>query len=504
MSFILITTIFLINFTALDSANILGIFPFPYYSHQKLHHSVMRALLERGHSATIFTTYPHDYGGNPNVTQVALPESNEIHKRHTDMLMYKRKRMNWFEIMLRHELVSYAEAIEYELNLPEMQDIIHNSSKYHFDMLIIECYFCSFVLLAEIYDCPIVIVGSSDLPSPVYGLMGSDINPLVYSDSEFLPYIHGEMNMLQKVNSLGFYLYYDLLHRLYYFFRSSYFDWMYFRHLRMSHVLPMTRRIALLMANTNVGFGHVRALKPDCIQIGLISVEAPRDIKDMEIKRFLDSSKNGVIVMALGSRADPRSLGTENVRKFMSAFNQSDMNVLWKLHGIDQGIDLAENVKIVNWMPLSDVLAHPNVKLLIFHGGLLTTYEAIDREVPIISFPLVFDQYMNTKLMVKHGIATEMDLNDFDDQKLHEAIKDMIKPKYTENVRKLKTRVYDKPINSKELAVWHIEKVLRTSGPYKRSFNSIYESSLLHMVLYVTLFVVSIKYVIKKAVFRKE
>ncbi|CAG9810432.1 unnamed protein product [Chironomus riparius] len=451
-----------ILFGSSKGANILGIFPFPYFSHATLHHSYMKALTDRGHSATIITTYLGDYGTNPNVTQIHLPKSVEIHKNHTDMLMYKRKNLSWWDIMVNYEMKSYMKAIEYEMELPEIQDLIHNSSKYKFDLIIIECYFCPYLNIADIYDCPIVILGSSDVPAAVHELMGNAIDPTEYCESEFLPFMHNQMSIPQQFYSTFVYLYQSSVHRLYYHIKSRLLDRKYFGHIVTNYDVNAMSRIAMLMTNTNQAFGHVRPLMPDTIQIGLSHIRDPKDIEDKELMKFLDESQNGVLVIALGSRADPKSLGIENVKKFMSAFNQTNMNVLWKLHGVDEGVEVAENVKIVTWMPLFDVMAHPNVKLLIFHGGLLTSYEAIDREVPMIVFPLVFDQYINTRHMARNGVALEMDLNNFDDASLVKAIGEMRKPLYAENIKKLRNLVYDLPISSKELVIWRIEKVLKS------------------------------------------
>lgn len=497
------TAIFIIIITSSDCANILGIFPFPYFSHATLHHSYMRALIDRGHSATIFTTYLGDYENNPNVTQIHLPKSIEIHKNHTDMLMYKRKNLSWWDIMVNYEMKSYLKAIEYEMELPEMQDLIHNSTKYKFDLIIFECYFCPYFNLAEIYDCPIIIVGSSDVPAIVHELMGNAIDPTEYCESEFLPYMHGEMTIPQQLYSIAVYLYHNLPHRLYNHVVSRMLDNKYFGHLGSIYDEQALSRIALLMTNTNTAFGHVRPLMPDTIQIGLSHIREPKELKDLELKKFLDESENGVLVMALGSRADPKSLGIKNVKKFMSAFNQTNMNVLWKFHGVDDVVEVGKNVKIVDWMPLFDVMTHPNVKLLIFHGGLLTSYEAIDRKVPMIVFPLAFDQYINTKHMARNEVALEMDLNNFDDISLVAAIEEMRKQKYAENIEKLRHNMYNNPISSKDLAIWSIEKVLTSPKVYPRKANTVYEKKMLHLILYLILFIVSMWKIGRKIAKRK-
>ncbi|XP_070491429.1 UDP-glucosyltransferase 2-like [Chironomus tepperi] len=235
---------------------------------------------------------------------------------------------------------------------------------------------------------------------------------------------------------------------------------------------PPSDRFALLMLNTNHAVGHVRPMMPHSIQIGFTHVEKPKAIKYLELKEFLDRSTNGVIVKALGSRANANKLGTKVLKKFMNSFRMSNMSVLWKIDGIDDEMEVPDNVKIVSWLPLADVLAHPNVKLLIFHGGIFTLYEAIDRLVPMIIFPLTYDQPVNARMAIDKGIGMEMDLNNFDEFELSAAIQEMTKPKYKANLIKLKALAYDKPIDNRDLIVWHVNNAIRNRIVYAKDFGS--------------------------------
>lgn len=45
--------------------------------------------------------------------------------------------------------------------------------------------------------------------------------------------------------------------------------------------------------------------------------------------------------------------------------------MLWKWE--DDLPDKPSNIRIEKWLPQNDILGHPNVKLFITHGGLLST-----------------------------------------------------------------------------------------------------------------------------------
>jgi len=53
---------------------------------------------------------------------------------------------------------------------------------------------------------------------------------------------------------------------------------------------------------------------------------------------------------------------------------------------------------------------HPNVKLFICHGGISGVYEAVDAGVPVLGFPVFFDQPRNLKNLVDAGMAISLDL----------------------------------------------------------------------------------------------
>lgn len=53
---------------------------------------------------------------------------------------------------------------------------------------------------------------------------------------------------------------------------------------------------------------------------------------------------------------------------------------------------------------------HPNVKLFISHGGISGIYEAVDAGVPVLGFPLFYDQSRNIDHLVQAEMGISMDL----------------------------------------------------------------------------------------------
>lgn len=53
---------------------------------------------------------------------------------------------------------------------------------------------------------------------------------------------------------------------------------------------------------------------------------------------------------------------------------------------------------------------HPKVKLFISHGGISGIYEAVDAAVPVLGFPVFYDQHRNIANLVDSGMAISIEL----------------------------------------------------------------------------------------------
>jgi glucuronosyltransferase len=79
----------------------------------------------------------------------------------------------------------------------------------------------------------------------------------------------------------------------------------------------------------------------------------------------------------------------------IKAFGSLKQRVLWKwdedrVEGLEESG--FKNIKVSKWLPQQDVLAHPNIKAFITHGGMLSIQESVYHGVPIIGLPVFGDQ----------------------------------------------------------------------------------------------------------------
>lgn len=65
---------------------------------------------------------------------------------------------------------------------------------------------------------------------------------------------------------------------------------------------------------------------------------------------------------------------------------------------------------------------HPNLKLIIMHGGMATTIETINAGVPTVGIPMYADQPGNINSLVNKGAAIAVDYYDISEETLYNAI----------------------------------------------------------------------------------
>lgn len=442
-----------------ESARILGIFPTPSISHQIVFHALVRDLAVRGHHLTVLTTDTMNID-NPNVTEINIHDSYEVCKD-INFVDLKESGNDEATVMSAFMPVLF-KVVDKQLSHPAVKNIITKAHNETFDVVIIEqLIFPSTLAFAEIYDCPVIGITSFDALTPAHQAIGNEANPVIHPEF-FFPYTHGKLTFWERWKSLKFYL------RQFFIQIDTYdreFTLQIHKHFPMvkASIRSMSKRVQLTFTNTHPAMGFIRPILPNTIQLGFMHIEPPKPLQNGEIKTFLDNAPNGVIYMSLGSNVMSKDLSPKVLRIFLNVFGNLNYNVLWKFEA-DNLPNKPDNVFISKWLPQSDLLAHRSIKLFITQGGQQSMEEAIDRTVPMIVIPFVGDQYGNANRMVQKGIGERLELHTLTESKMVDAITEMLKPIYKQNIRKLKELVNDQPMTSREKAVWWTEYIIRHKG----------------------------------------
>ncbi|CAL8110081.1 unnamed protein product [Orchesella dallaii] len=183
------------------------------------------------------------------------------------------------------------------------------------------------------------------------------------------------------------------------------------------------KNVTLLLMNTHFSLTYPRPLLPDVVEVGGHLVGREKWVHSVQsrlnctTKRFADCDEQNV-------------------------FSKLKQKVIWKWDGDLPG-EIPANVKVAKWLPQQDislfqeayllgnnnnsifqkyVTGHPNIKILITHGGLFSTQEAVFHGLPLIGFPFFADQDLNIIQAEKAGFALSLEINDFTEEMLENAI----------------------------------------------------------------------------------
>lgn len=82
-------------------------------------------------------------------------------------------------------------------------------------------------------------------------------------------------------------------------------------------------------------------------------------------------------------------MSLDKQKAFLDTFEQfSDYHFIWKFEKPMTDLKLPKNVIIRPWLPQSDILAHPNIKAFITHGGKAKMRSFLRSKISNFSFEL--------------------------------------------------------------------------------------------------------------------
>ncbi|XP_050433225.1 UDP-glucosyltransferase 2-like isoform X6 [Adelges cooleyi] len=427
-------------------------------SHWNFVRAVLRALTDRGHEVTVFTPFPD--GDRANYTEVDLSNTVPIKlSMDFDFLV-----SNYGDpIKLIPQMVFIGKMLCDSIYIHDrMKHIMDTAGQgMHFDAVLAEPLGTDCVnALASKLGLPIIYL----VPSPTLTYMersftGHVSNP-AYVAHLFSYYGSPSKSFVQRFLNTVLYVYAaaqmqfdEIVHRAR--FPNPY-----------DHLKPINPSI--IFQNTHHVTEPPRPFPSNLVQIGGIHLSATKGIPT-DILEFIENSPHGVIYFTFGSVVSMSTLPDHIQKAFKEALAQVPQRVLWKYEG--EMKDKPANVMTSKWFPQRDILLHPNVKLFISHGGISGVYEAVDAGVPVLGFPLFYDQPRNIENLVEAGMAISLDLLKVTKKPFLDAVTELINNKsYAENAKITSERFKDRPMTPAESVVYWTEYVIRHKGaPHLRS-----------------------------------
>ncbi|CAH1173989.1 unnamed protein product [Phaedon cochleariae] len=346
------------------------------------------------------------------------------------------------------------------LHTKGLQKLIDYPKDFQFDLIILDLTVtpCFLPLIERFNSPPAIVISAMILPPVLSELFGNSF-PVSY-----IPYIllknTARMNFLERLNNFIFYEI-DLYWKAYSFSTMEQMSRRVFGE-NMQSLDALGKKPTFLLCNLSPGFHYSQPLTPNVIPVGGLHIDTkkklPQDLQDI-----MDSAKNGVILFSLGTNVRSDKMSSEKRNNILKAFSKMNQTVLWKFES--NITNYPKNVIIRKWTPQTEILAHPNLKLFITHGGGLSTIEAAFYGIPMVGIPFFVDQYSNMELVETREIGVTLDYETLTSESLVEAVNNVLtNPKYLKNARRISSLMRDQPQTSMERALFWIEFAMRNNG----------------------------------------
>ena len=274
--------------------------------------------------------------------------------------------------------------------------------------------------LAHLFDTPLIMFS----PAGPFSLqlapgLGDPINPLV-QPSLLAPFIE-PMTFIQRISNIvlgGIMTSYTL-----------YTDSIQIEGIRaqFGDDVPdfytiVEERSALSITNSHFVTHGSWPYYQNLVEVGGIHCKPGKPLPQ-DLKTFMGSHPEGVVYVSFGSALKPSQMTNSQINVFHESFQElKDIPIIWKWDEDDLS-RIPKNVMISKWLPQNDLLAHPNLKVFVTHGGLLSTQEALFHGVPLVGLPISNDQKPNLMRAERHGYAKMLDLQSITKEDLVSAIR---------------------------------------------------------------------------------
>ncbi|XP_058123358.1 UDP-glycosyltransferase UGT4-like [Anopheles ziemanni] len=440
-----------------EGSKILGIFPTMSKSHWILGSTLMKELALHGHEVTVISPF-------------ALPNAPEntrhVKIEHTRMLedmmdkVFERIDNSIVQKMLNLQYFVHAIA-NTTLSSPAVQSLLHSDEQ--FDLLVLEIFLDEvFLGFGDRFNCPVIAMSTFGASAWVTSLIGSP-QPLSYIPHPMIG-LTSRMNFRQRLTNVLFTGFDEIL-------KSVLFDPIHEEYYRKffpnaKRSLAEMRRhgVSLVLVNSHFSLSFPRPYLPNLIEVGGFHVNRKVNPLPEDIKNFVEKSKHGVIYFSMGSNIKPSKMDRQKRDDIIKVLSAVKQNIIWKWDDDTLVLDKGKFL-LGKWFPQDDILAHPNVKLFITHGGLLSCTESIYHGVPIVGIPIFGDQLLNMARAEQSGWGIGVTYTELNEAIFSKAVNEVLSnDKFASNIKLISRLFRDQPLPPMELARFWIEYVLRHDG----------------------------------------
>lgn len=342
-----------------------------------------------------------------------------------------------------------------------MQDILQHQQ---YDLILL-CIWLSEALygLGEYFNVPIVGVSTFSSSYPLDLLVGN-ISPVSIIPTMFLQHTY-EATFLQRCLNVALSVIDKMIYSYLYLPGQQKLYQEVFPNATLSFD-QARRNFSLVLINQHFSLRYPRPYVPNMIEVAGLHIEDRSPSLPLKVQKFLDaSSTRPIFYIRLQVGASKFGLSINNFTLLCHILKQLNFKAIWL---VEEKTPVAENYS--NILQVSNVshfaiLAHPQVKLLITHGEILSVIEAAHYGKPILGIPIFADQFINLNLATSGGFGLSLNHKSLNATRFRATIIELLNnPTYTSKAQQLSRIFRDQPIRPRDKAVYWIEYILRHNG----------------------------------------
>uniref|UniRef100_A0A6P7GJ04 UDP-glucuronosyltransferase n=1 Tax=Diabrotica virgifera virgifera TaxID=50390 RepID=A0A6P7GJ04_DIAVI len=435
-----------------DSSKILLMFTFFGKSHYFSGRSLAKGLAKAGHDVTLVSTFK-DTDKVKEYTEVFLDGVNEqlgITSSFNDMVLDTTALDTMIGVNYISKFIT-----EISLGHKKFQSLLKSNQTFD---LIIQEDLCNDALkgLSWYYNAPIILFSVFSSTNHLVSVTGSSVPssyvPNVWSRSVSYPMTFWQRSMNFFLNTLES----TVLHLYTYVVQQ----WMLDKYFPGAPDLEtLNKNVALIFVINHESVMPAIPQVPNMVNILGFHLKENSKLPN-ELQNFMDEAKYGVILFSFGTFINVSDISNDTKVLFLKSFRKLKQKVIWKS---DENImETPDNVRTEKWIPQEEILAHPNCKLFITHGGFNSVIETIYHAVPVLAMPLVGDQHFNAARIVDLNIGISTSFREITEEILDSLLEEILtNNKYQENVRRSSNLLKDRPVKPMDLVKYWVDYVIR-------------------------------------------
>ncbi|XP_072754820.1 uncharacterized protein [Anoplolepis gracilipes] len=465
----------IVQYNMIYAKRILVITNFPSYSHQVVYRGLCLELNKQGYEIVSVTPNPIKNSSLKNYREIDLNHLYNVLPEYKTLLTFK----SITEASLQLKLLEVEESIIWPVSHilnhmvfknEEMKKLYATDSNEHFDAVIVaQGPTTSLNAFAYRFNAPLIGISSMDVYNNLRYMSGSPILPSHISNWQANTVPENNMSFWRRLVNFC-----EVWKHIY--------DWMNV-HIPIEdalakkylgedlpHIVDITKNLSIYLVNKHPALFPVRPEQPNVIYFHGFHIAKVPPALPKDLKQFLDNATEGFIYVSLGTNINWEHLPNNTFESFVEVFSTLPYKVVWK-YDPDLLPKKFENILASKWFPQQSILAHQNIKLFIYQGGVQSTEEAVYNGIPVIGFPIIWDQLYNMQYIQKLGVGVLLHYHNISKEKLQTAIYEVINNKrYKDQMKYLRELYNNGPYDSLQNVVRWIEYVIRQNGtPFLRN-----------------------------------